>query len=303
MLSWIRMFRATSIFLGVTVGNGYLVASQTLFSVHDPSTFKHGSNVEKSELLSIAKEEFDLSHIANKERALLDEALAFSGVEVENTCEVEKKVDGQINVFFRRMKQSTHELFHPDLGIFNLQREETIDNVESSWRKIQGSYTEYPYPLAEAQVLPKVIPVDLSSIELASQTDSKLRYTASPSNLLFSFMRPQDRILSKDDLTVEFEVDRSTRRMTKQSLSLDGRKKVYRGINIRQLLVDYEFDHDTVADRNVMTSMHHSMSGRIFGLFRPNFAISTRLTYRKCLGEPRTQSYLYESLSAIQHLG
>ena len=38
--------------------------------------------------------------------------------------------------------------------------------------------------------------------------------------------------------------------------------RVHFGIKITDLVVTYNFDHDPVVDRNVLTNMHHVMKGQ-----------------------------------------
>ena len=272
-------------------------------SFHDPSTFRFGSEEQKAQLRTIADTEFNLSHLPSAEQALVEEALRFSGIEVENACVVEKKANAKINVFFRRMKQNEHQRFSPRLGVMNLLQDDgEKDAVDPAWEKIYGSYTEYPYPLGESQVIPKTIPVNLSSITISDRTEEYVRFKAAPSELLFAVLPPKEQILAADDLEVEFDVDPDSARVTRQSLRLKKPKRVYFGIKIRELNVDHEYAYDATADRNVMKSVNHSMRGRIGGLFRPNFDISTSLEYSNCDGVPREQSHLYESIDAIQKL-
>lgn len=272
-------------------------------SFHDPTTFRFGSDEQKAQLRTIADSEFSLSHLPSAEQTLVEEALRYSGIEVENACEVEKKTSAKLNVFFRRMKQNEHQRFSPRLGVMNLLQDDgEKDAVDPAWEKIYGSYTEYPYPLGESQVIPKSIPVNLSSVKISGRAGEYVRFNAAPSELLFVVLPPKEQILAADDLEVEFEVDPDSARVTRQSLRLKKPKRVYFGIKIRELNVDHEYAYDTTADRNVMKSVNHSMRGRIGGLLRPNFSISTSLEYSDCEGTPREQSFLYESIDAIQKL-
>lgn len=278
-------------------------ATVMTLSFHDPATFEFGSEKQKAQLRTIADSEFSLAHLPNTEQELVEEALRFSGIEVENACVVEKKTNAKINVFFRRMKQNEHHRFNPRLGVMKLAQEDgEEDAVDLDWQKIYGSYTEYPYPLGEAQVIPKTIPVNLSSVKISDRTEEYVRFNAAPSELLFAVLPPKEQILAADDLEVEFEVDLDSVRVTRQSLRLKKPKRVYFGIKIRELSVDHEYAYDAAADRNVMKSVNHSMRGRIGGMFRPNFSISTSLEYSDCEGKPREQSHLYEAIDAIQRL-
>lgn len=277
-------------------------ATVMTLSYHDPSTFRLGTEEQKSQLRAIATEEFSLSHLPDDIQPLVGEALRFSGIEVENACVVEKETNGKINAFFRRMKQTERQRFDPNFGVMKIAVEGDTDVVDQEWQKIYGSYTEYPYPLGEAQVIPKVVPLDLSSIALGERTEDYIRFTAEPSALLFVVLRPQDQILAKEDLEIEFEVSLESKRITRQTLRLKKPRRVYFGIKIKELVATYKYSHDSIADRNVITDVQHSMRGSIGGIFRPNFTVSTALTYIDCNGAPRSQSYLYESIEAIEAL-
>ena len=272
-------------------------------SFHDPATFRFGSEEQKAKLRTIADTEFSLSHLPSAEQALVEEALRFSGIEVENACVVEKKTNAKLNAVFRRLNKSEHQRFSPILGVMDLLQEDSEkDTIDPTWRKFYGSYTEYPYPLGEAQVIPKSIPINLSSVKISDRTEEYVRFKAAPSELLFIALPPKEQILAADDLEVEFDVARDSARVTRQSLRLKKPKRVYFGIKIRELNVEHEYAYDATADRNVMKRRDHSMRGRIGGLFRPNFSISTSLEYFDCDGTPREQSFLYESIDAIQKL-
>lgn len=272
-------------------------------SFHDPTTFRFGSDEQKAQLRTIADTEFSLSHLPSAEQALVEEALRFSGIEVENACVVEKKANAKINVFFRRMKQNEHQRYSPRLGVMNLLQDDSEQGaVEPTWEKIYGSYTEYPYPLGEAQVIPKTIPVNLSSVKVSDRTEEYVRFKAAPSELMFAVLPPKEQILAAEDLEVEFDVELDSARVTRQSLRLKKPKRVYFGIRIRELNVDHAYAYDATADRHVLKRRDHSMRGRIGGVFRPNFAVSTSLEYLDCEATPRVQSFLYESMDAIQHL-
>ena len=206
--------------------------------------------------------------------------------------------------FFRHYDcdMQEHLRFSPGIGVTDLLTKDTDKSQSPEWKKIKGDYTDYPYPLSDAEGLPKVVPVNLSSIRAVDHSATHIRFTAQPSALLFAGMTPKDRILSRQDLAIDFEVDRETARVTRLSMYIRKPARVYFGIKITDLVVTYYFDHDPVVERNVLIKMHHLMKGSIGLVFRPQISTDTKLTYTKCTGEAKNSSYLFESIDAISAL-
>ena len=92
------------------------------FSFGNPDTFRHGSNVQKQTLLGIADAEFRLSQLADDDRKIAETALANSGVEVYDSCDVEMTVAGHLGAFFVRHEQHEQTRFNPDDGVLELPR-------------------------------------------------------------------------------------------------------------------------------------------------------------------------------------
>ncbi len=276
--------------------------SSTSFNFGDPTTFQYASTEEKQILRGIAETEFSLAHLSSYERELAEDALRSSGVEVYDACPVDMDVAGRFGALFIRKEQHEKTRFNPDLGILEVPTEESEDTGATTWKKGNGDFTEYPYPLGEARLVPKIIPVNLSSIRVVERSESSVTYVAKPSALLFEKMRPEDRILDADQLSVRFEVDPSTRRITRLTLYLDESVKVYRGIKISNLEFEYVFEDDETIGRNVLKRVHHAMKGRIAWVFRPNFVLTTELTYGDCIGAQSESSYLYSAIDGIRDL-
>ena len=179
---------------------------------------------------------------------------------------------------------------------------EGSDEAESKWQKVSDDYTEYPYPLGEARLIPKVIPVNLSTISVAERDDAQILFKAKPSALLFEKMRPEDRLLTAEQLDVEFSVDRSTERISRLSLLLSEKAKVHWAVRITDLRFDFEFEDDPSVGRNVLKRVQHYMRGRVGWVFRPNFSLTTDLEYGSCSRTPSDSSYLYASRAHIEQL-
>ncbi len=273
-----------------------------MFSFGEPASFEAGSDEQKRILKDIADSEFSLEHLPEYERELAYEALGKSGIEVQDACAVDMKVAGSLGAFFVRHKRQEQTRFHPEQGVFEVPSDTKKETESGSWRKITGDYTEYPYPFGDARLIPKVIPVNLSSIQVTDSDETHVTYDAKPSALLFMKMRPEERILDDDQLGVKFEVDRATRRVTHLTLYLPKGARVYRGIRITDLEFQFEFEEDKALDRNVLKRVNHAMKGRIWGLFRPNFSFTTDLSYADCNGARNDHSYLVAAIDSIRTL-
>ncbi|MCY4128304.1 MAG: hypothetical protein OXG15_03550 [Gammaproteobacteria bacterium] len=276
--------------------------SSNMFSFGDPSSFGHASDEQKQILIGIAESEFDLGHLSDDERDLAYEALGKSGVEVQSGCRIEMEVEGSLGAFLIRRKHHEKTRFDPTLGVYEFPSEKNKSAESVGWKRPAGDYTEYPYPFGDARLMPKVIPVNLSSISVIDRDATHVKFDAKPSALLFEKMRPEERILSAEQLGVEFDVDRTTRRVSRLTLYLPEGVKVYRGIKITSLRFEYEFEEDSAVGRNVLKRVHHAMRGRIGGIFRPNFGFTTDLSYEDCGGTLKNQSYLLEAIESIREL-
>ena len=276
--------------------------SSTAFNFGDPATFQYASTEEKQILRGIAETEFSLAHLSSYERELAEDALRSSGVEVYDACPVDMDVAGRFGALFVRKKLHEKTRFDPDLGILEIPSEESEDAEPPAWKRGHRDFTEYPYPLGEARLVPKIIPVNLSSVRVVERSESNVTYVAKPSALLFEKMRPEDRILNADQLSVRFDVDPSARRITRLTLDLDESVKVYRAIRISNLKFEYVFEDDETIGRNVLTRVHHAMKGRIAWVLRPNFVLTTELTYGDCIGAQTESSYLYSAIDGIRAL-
>ena len=283
-------------------GEPKMVDSSSMFNIGDPASFQYGLDEQKRTLLEIAKSEFSLDHLPEHDRNLVYEALGKSGVEVHSGCKIEMEVAGSLGAFLIRRKHRETTRFDPDLGVFEVPAEKKKNAVSAEWKKIDRDYTEYPYPLGDARLMPKVIPVNLSSVRIIDRAEARVKYDAKPSALLFLKMRPEERILNADQLAVEFDVDRTTRRISRLSLYLPESVRVYRGIRITDLKFEYIFEDDRTVGRNVLRRVNHMMKGRIGGVFRPNFAFTTDLSYDDCSGTLGDRSYLLAAIESIREL-
>ena len=272
------------------------------FSYGEPSTFQSGTDEQQNILRAIGEEEFSLNHLPEDERNLVEEALRKSAIEVQHSCVIEKQGGGTYRAFFNRKDMQEHLRFSPGIGVTDLLTNDTDKSQSPEWKKIKGDYTDYPYPLSDAEGLPKVVPVNLSSIRTVGHYETHISFTAQPSELLFAGMAPKDRILSRQDLVIDFDVDRETARVTRQSMYIRKPTRVYFGIKITDWVVTYYFYQDPVVDRNVLIKMHHWMKGSIGLVFRPQISTDTKLTYTECTGVAKNSSYLFESIDAISAL-
>ena len=304
-----RLLLATGIFgattlagVEVTTEKSNVTVRELQFSFGIPATFKYGSEEEKRTLKDIAESEFSLEHLPEYERELAYEALGKSGIEVQDACAVDMHVAGSLGAFFVRHKRQEQTRFHPEHGVFEVPSDTKKETESGSWQKIAGDYTEYPYPFGDARLIPKVIPVNLSSVQVIDSDETHVTYDAKPSALLFMKMRPEERILDDDQLGIRFEVDRATRRVTSLTLYLPEGARVYRGIRITYLEFEFEFEEDEALDRNVLKRVNHAMKGRIWGLFRPNFSFTTDLSYADCNGARNEHSYLVAAIDSIRTL-
>lgn len=275
-------------------------ALSTAFSYLDPTTFHAASAEQQNSLKTIAKDEFDLSNLPVSDQALLKEALRYSGVEVHRACVVDVLVDGTVGAFLRRFHQQEHRRFNPQLGVLELMPQKDPGN-DSTWKPIQGEHTAYPYPFGDQPLIPKLIPVNLSTIQPQEREDSIATYIARPSALLFANEPAETRILSPDDLIVEMSVDTVRKRLTKLVLRLVKPTKVYFAVRINSIKITYEFVQDENLGSNVLSHIEASMKGRLGGVFRPNFDVSTSLQYSDCMMQ-NSESYLFASVDSIRNL-
>lgn len=286
----------------VTAPSSRMENSSSMFSFGDPASFQYGSAEQKQILQGIAESEFSVEHLPEYERELVSEALDKSGIEVQDACGVDMNAAGIFGAFFIRRKHHETTRFDPNRGVFETPSKKKKDTEPTVWKRINGDYTEYPYPFGDARLIPKVIPVNLSSISVVDGDETRVKFVAKPSALLFAKMPLEERILNSEQLRVEFDVDRSTRRISRLTLYLPEGVRVYRGIKITNLKFEYEFDDDRTVERNVLKRVNHAMKGRIGGVFRPNFAFTTDLSYNDCVGVRDEHSYLYSAIDSIRSL-
>ncbi len=272
------------------------------FSFNEPSTFHRASEQHKATLRAIAENEFSLDHLAQEDQDLLNEALRYSGVEVHHACVIDQNARANFRAFFGRWAHDRNVRYHPTHGFKNLLDVKGDEGERNEWQKLITDAADYPYPFSESEVLPKVVPIDLSSIQLQDRSDSTARYTSLPSALLIASVA-EDNIVERKDLKVDFIVNLKMKRVTSLTLYLPMPVSVYTGISLRELKITYKFEDDAISDRNVLVSMNQTMKGRIWLLFRPKLAVLTKLSYVECAEEAVRQSYLYESIDAIRALG
>lgn len=271
------------------------------FSFNEPSTFHWGNEQQKATLRSIADNEFSMDHLAQEDQDLLDEALRYSGVEVHHACVIDQSTRAKFQAFLGRWAHDTKVRYHPTLGSRDLSEPQDDERQQLGWKKLFTEISDYPYPFSEAQVLSKVVPIDLSSIQLEGRSDTTARYTGLPSRLLIASVA-EDNIVEREDLSVDFIVDLQSKRVSTLTLYLPKSVRVYRGISLRVLNLTYEFEYEAVSKRNVLVSLHQTMNGRIWLLFRPKLTMQSKLSYVECEEEAVSQSYLYESMDAIRVL-
>ena len=284
------------------VDSDYPQPAYTKFSFDEPSTFHWANEQQKATLRTIAEAEFSLDHLAQEDQDLLDEALRYSGVEVHHACVIDQNTRAKFRAFFGRWAPDRYVRYHPTRGLKDLKESQDEELIQSEWKRIYTDISEYPYPFSEAQVLSKVVPIDLSSIQLQSRTDTTAQYTGLPSRLLIASVA-EDNIVEREDLAIDFSVNLESKRITTLSLYLPKSVRVYRGIRLQTLSIIYEFENDPISNRNVLVSMRQTMKGRIWFLFRPKLSVVSKLSYVKCEDEAVTQSYLYESVDAIRAIG
>lgn len=272
------------------------------FSFNEPSTFHRASEQHKATLRSIAESEFSLDHLAQEDQDLLDEALRYSGIEVHHACVIDQHTGANFGAFLGRWAHDRNVRYHPTHGSKNLLDVKGDEGERTGWQKLITDAADYPYPFSESEVLYKVVPIDLSSIQLHDRSDSTATYTGLPSRLLIASVA-EDNIVERKDLKVDFTVNLKTKRVTSLTLYLPKPVRVYRGISLRELNITYKFEDDDTSDRNVLVNMNQSMKGRIWLLFRPKLNVQTKLSYVECEEEAVAQSYLYESIDAIRALG
>lgn len=276
---------------------------QEKFNFNDPVTFHFGNDAQIAKLRSIAEEEFSLDHLSKEDQELLNEALQYSGVEVHKSCVIERSTNGKIRAFLGRWNPEEHMTYHPSLGSKGISHDEKPKDDElPDWKTIVGDYVEYPYPFSEEMVIPKAIPVNMSTIRLVSRDEFEVHFTARPSSLLMAKLEETDRIVTEKDLAIDFVIDKMSKRISRQAMYLEHPVRVQRGISISELNVDYEFAIDPISNRHVMTTMSHTLRGNIWWVVRPSLAVDTDLNYLECLEEPNDRSYLYASMDAIQAL-
>ena len=153
------------------------------FSYGEPSTFQSGTDEQQNTLRAIAEKEFSLNHLPEKELNLVEEALRKSAIEVQHSCVIEKQGGGTYRAFFNRKDMQEHLRFSPGIGVTDLLVKDTDKPQSPEWKKIEGDYTDYPYPLSDAEGLPKVVPVNLSSIRAVDHSATHISFTAQPSAL------------------------------------------------------------------------------------------------------------------------
>ena len=269
------------------------------FSFNEPFTFHRANEQEKATLRSIAEKEFSLDHLEREDQDLLDDALRYSGVEVHHACVIDEATRAKLRAFLVRWAPDRNVRYHPTLGYKDLMASQ--DDDQNGWNKQFSDVAEYPYPFSEAQVLSKVVPIDLSSIQLQSRSDTTAQYTGLPSRLLTASIA-DDNIVEREDLKVDFIVNLETKRVTTLTLYLPKSVRVFRGISLRELSITYKFEDDAISERNVLVSMDQTMKGRIWFSFRPKLTVLSKFSYVECAEEAVRQSYLYESIDAIRAL-
>ena len=284
------------------VNSDYTPRARSSFSFNEPSTFQRANEQQKATLQSIAENEFNMDHLAQEDQDLLNEALRYSGVEVQHACVIDQHTRANFGAFLGRWAHERNVRYHPTRGFKNLLESKGDEGEQNGWRKLFTDTADYPYPFSESEVLSKVVPIDLSSIQLLDRSNSRATYTGMPSRLLVASVA-EDNIVEREDLNVEFIVNLETKRVTTLTLNLPEPVRVYRGISLRELRITYKFEDDAISDRNALVSMDQTMKGRIWLLFQPKLAVQSKLSYVECEEEAVKQSYLYESIEAIRALG
>lgn len=224
------------------------------------NTYLFGTT-KNQELPSIdADTESNFENLSLFEQELINEALSNSGVELDSTCESQVNSTGRLAAFLVKH-----------------------DVVESS-DEFQSINYRYPYPFSEEQGIAKTIPIDLNTVSTKGKpTDGQITYTAHPSDLLYEGMSEEDILLDLEDILVEFTIDLDTRLLKSMELRLIKPTKVYFGITIQELQMDYSFEYVAAVGSNVVTSLSHKMKGRLWVVFNPWFKITERYSYSQCL--------------------
>lgn len=217
-------------------------------------------NQELSDIDVDAESNFE--HLSLFEQELINEALSNSGVELDSTCESQVNSTGRLAAFLVK------------------------HDVEDSSDKFQPINYRYPYPFSEEQGVAKTIPIDLKTVSMESKAiDGQITYTAHPSDLLYEGMSEEDILLDLEDIHVEFTIDLDSRLLKSMELSLVKPTKVYFGITIQELRMDYSFEYVAEVGSNVVTSLSHQMKGRLWLVFNPWFKITERYSYSQCLDQ------------------
>lgn len=281
---------------------------ESKFSFLDPDSYYFADEQQKSVLKDIYQTEFDLDHLPIADQELLTEALGKSGVEVQSTCKVHKETTGELKAFFRRHHEHAKVNYFPaepgklpSMQVYEAEGSPHITQNQE-YQPIVGDTADYPYPLSEANVVIKLIPINLSSIEQTERTDSVVRFKAYPSKILYAKLREEDQLWDLVDTKVEFEVDLARKRLNWLEFQLRKPVKVYSFIRVSAFRLRYEFEDNEVVDRNVVKSVEHHMKGRLALVFQPNFDFTNVLTYESCIAPPPTESYLTRAMGAIANL-
>ena len=275
--------------------------SASNFNYQLPSTYENGTTSQQNTLKQIAETEFTLEHLDSETQDLVSEALSKSGIEVSASCTVERAINGSIGAFFTRTNHEEVRTFHPYRGR-KIQKEDESDQSAPEWQPTYGATALYAYPFSEDELLPRVIPVDLSSIQLVERDDYEYRFSGMPSRFLTVGLTERDRILAEEHLNVQFVVDAEFRRVTRQVVRLVENVRVYFGIKIKNFEVSYEFGQDSNSDRHVLQSVHQKLAGTVWLAFRPNVDVSSEMTYYDCQGESLDRSFLFQAMDAIAKL-
>jgi len=230
-----------------------------LFVVCCSSIYLFGTTVNQVLPIHDTDTESNFEHLSLFEQELINEALNNSGVELNSNCESQVNSKGQLAAFFKTR------------------------DVEDSSDEFQPVNYRYPYPFSEEQGIAKTIPIDLNTVLKKSKlTEGQITYTAHPSDLLYEGMSEEDKLLDLEDLSVEFTIDLDTRLLKSMELRLIKPTKVYFGIKIRELQMDYSFDYVAEVGSNVVTSFSHKMKGRLWVVFNPWFEVTERYSYSEC---------------------
>ena len=278
------------------------------FSFLNPDSYHFADEHQKSILKDIYRTEFDLSHLPIEDQELLTEALGKSGVEVQSTCKVHKETTGQLRAFFRKHDEHAKVNYFPaesgkpaSMQVYEAEGSPHITQNQE-YQPIVGDTADYPYPLSEANVVIKLIPINLSSIEVTQRTDSVAVFKAYPSKILYAKLREEDQLWDLVDTKIEFEVDLARKRLNWLDFALQKPVKAYHFVRVSAFRLRYEFEDNEVVNRNVVKSVEHHMKGRLALVFQPNFDFTNVLTYESCVAPPPTESYLTRAMDSIANL-